>query len=41
MMPEISDGYAALVMSGIEDYLLQAGYLYFVVSHRHRPDLIA
>jgi LacI family transcriptional regulator len=40
MMPEISDGYAALVMSGIEDFLLQAGYLYFVVSHRHRRDLI-
>lgn len=39
-MPEISEGYAALVMSGIEDYLLQEGYLYFVASHRHRPDLI-
>ena len=25
---------------GIEDYLLQAGYLYFVTSHRHRDDLI-
>jgi LacI family transcriptional regulator len=40
MVPEISDGYAALVMSGIEDQLLQDGYLYFVASHRHRPDLI-
>jgi LacI family transcriptional regulator len=40
LVPEISEGYAALVMSGIEDYLLQAGYLYFVASHRHRPDLI-
>jgi LacI family transcriptional regulator len=40
MVPEISEGYAALVMTGIEDYLLQAGYLYFVASHRHRADLI-
>lgn len=39
VVPEISEGYAALVMSGIEDYLLQEGYFYFVVSHRHRPDL--
>jgi len=29
-----------MVMSGIEDHLLQAGYFYFVASHRHRPDLI-
>jgi len=27
-------------MSGIEDYLLQEGYFYFVVSHRHRDDLV-
>jgi DNA-binding LacI/PurR family transcriptional regulator len=40
VVPEISEGYAALVMSGIEDHLLQEGYFYFVVSHRHRPDLI-
>src|SRR6266852_20186 len=40
VVPEISEGYAALVMSGIEDYLLQEGYFYFVVSHRHRADLI-
>jgi len=39
-VPEISEGYAALVMSGIEDHLLQAGYFYFVVSHRHRDELI-
>lgn len=39
VVPEISEGYAALVMSGIEDHLLQEGYFYFVVSHRHRPDL--
>jgi LacI family transcriptional regulator len=40
VVPEISEGYAALVMSGIEDHLLQEGYFYFVVSHRHRNELI-
>lgn len=40
VVPEVSEGYAALVMSGIEDDLLQEGYFYFVVSHRHRTDLI-
>src|SRR6202795_1530746 len=40
VVPEISEGYAALVMSGIEDHLLQEGYFYFVVSHRHRSELI-
>jgi len=40
VVPEISEGYAALVMSGIEDQLLQEGYFYFVVSHRHREDLL-
>ena len=40
IVPEISEGYAALVLSGIEDHLLQEGYFYFVVSHRHRSDLI-
>jgi LacI family transcriptional regulator len=40
IVPEVSEGYAATVLSGIEDHLLQEGYFYFVVSHRHRPDLI-
>jgi LacI family transcriptional regulator len=40
IVPEVSDGYSASVMSGIEDLLLQEGYFYFVASHRHRPDLI-
>ncbi len=40
VVPEVSEGYAALVMSGIEDHLLQEGYFYLVVSHRHRSDLI-
>src|SRR5258708_7609820 len=40
IVPEISEGYAALVMSGIEDHLLEEGYFYFVVSTRHRNEFI-
>lgn len=40
LVPEVSAGYAALVLSGIEDYLLQEGYFYIVVSHRHKTELI-
>jgi DNA-binding LacI/PurR family transcriptional regulator len=40
LVPELSDGYAALVLTGIEDYLLQSGYVYLVTSHRHKENLI-
>lgn len=40
IVPEVSEGYAGTVLSGVEDYLLQEGYFYFVASHRHRPDLV-
>jgi LacI family transcriptional regulator len=40
MIPELSDGYSALVLSGIEDYLLSVGYIFLVASHRHQPKLI-
>lgn len=40
MVPEISEGYASAVLGGIEDALLQEKYFYFVVSHRHRADLL-
>lgn len=40
MVPEVSHGYNATVLSGIEDYLLQEGYFYLVASHRFRKDLI-
>lgn len=40
IVPEISDGYSASVLSGVEDGLLLGGYFYFVVSHRHRPELL-
>ena len=40
MVPEISEGYSAMVLGGIEDALLQEEFFYFVVSHRHRDDLL-
>lgn len=40
LVPEISEGYAALVLSGIESHLLKEGYFYLVASHRHLADLI-
>ena len=40
LVPEISEGYTTLVLNGIEDCLLQEGYLYFVASHRHHADLL-
>jgi DNA-binding LacI/PurR family transcriptional regulator len=40
IVPEISEGYTTAVLGGIEDELLKEGYFYFVVSHRHRPDLL-
>jgi len=40
LVPELSDGYSAMVLSGIEDHLLQEGYFYFVASHRHDLEVL-
>lgn len=40
LVPEISEGYAAGVMSGVERRLLQEGYFYLVASHRSQADLL-
>jgi len=40
IVPEISEGYSTTVLGGIEDVLLLAGFFYFVVSHRHRAELL-
>jgi len=40
MVPEVSEGYATLVLSGVEERLMEAQYFYFVVSHHHRPEMI-
>jgi DNA-binding LacI/PurR family transcriptional regulator len=40
LLPELSDGYSALVLSGIEDYLLQNKYVLLAAGHRHKEELI-
>jgi len=40
MVPELGNGYHSQVMSGIGDQLMEAGYFYFTVQHRHRKDLV-
>jgi DNA-binding LacI/PurR family transcriptional regulator len=40
VVPEFSEGYFTMVMNGLEEHLLQAGYLHFVVSHQGKADLI-
>jgi DNA-binding LacI/PurR family transcriptional regulator len=40
LVPEVSEGYATLMLAGLEQALLQAGYFYFLISHHHREELI-
>jgi len=40
IVPELSEGYFAMVMNGVERCLMEAGYIYFVLCHQGRPDLI-
>ena len=40
LIPEMSEGYSATVLSGVEKKLLEEDYFYFVVSHWHREELI-
>ncbi len=40
LVPEFSEGYAALVLAGLEQGLLQAGYFFFLISHHHRTEVI-
>jgi len=40
LVPELSDGYHAEVLTGVGDCLLEAGYSYLTAHHRHRPNLM-
>lgn len=40
LVPELTDGYHTMVMSGIGDHLMREGYFYFSAHHRHKPDMI-
>ena len=40
LVPELSDGYTAQVLTGVEESLIEEGYFYLTASHRRKPDLI-
>ncbi len=40
LVPEIAEGYTALVLSGLEGGLQQAGYFYLLISHHHSLEVI-
>ena len=40
LVPDLGDGYAAQVLEGVEDVLVEEGYFYLIASHRRRPDLL-
>ena len=40
LVPDLSNGYSAQVLEGVEDVLLEEGYFYFTASHRLRKDLL-
>lgn len=41
LLPELGEGYHSQVLSGVGDLLVQRGYFYFTVHHRHRKDLVS
>lgn len=40
IVPELSDGYSAMVLNGVEAVLVKEGYFYLTASHLHRDDLL-
>ena len=40
LVPEIAEGYTALVLAGLEQGLQEAGYFYLLISHHHRVEVI-
>lgn len=40
LVSELTGGYCAIVLNGIEDALTQKGYFYLATSHFHRDDLL-
>ena len=40
LVPELSEGYTALVLSGLEQALMEAGYFFLLISHHHRSELV-
>ncbi|MBA3334525.1 MAG: LacI family DNA-binding transcriptional regulator [Acidobacteria bacterium] len=40
LVPELSDGYSAMVLNGVEAALSKEGFFYLTASHLHRDDLL-
>ncbi len=40
IVPELSDGYSAMVLNGVESILLEEGFFYLTASHLHREELL-
>jgi LacI family transcriptional regulator len=40
LVPEISEGYGALVLGAVGDFLLSKGYFFFVATHRRKAELL-
>ena len=40
LIPELSGGYSSMVLSGVEEKLLEEDFYYFVGSHRHKKEYI-
>ncbi|MBS1799351.1 MAG: LacI family DNA-binding transcriptional regulator [Acidobacteria bacterium] len=40
LVPQLNDGYCAEILEGIEEVLMEEGYVSLIVSHRRRRDLI-
>ena len=40
LIPELSGGYASMVLSGVEERLLEKDFYYFIGSHRHDEKII-
>ena len=40
IVPELSDGYSAMVLNGVEEVLSKQGFFYLTASHRHREELL-
>jgi len=40
LVPDLSDNYAAQIIAGVEEYLVEEGYFYLTASYRSKPELI-
>ena len=40
IVPELSDGYSAMVLNGVESVLSKEGFFYLTASHLHRDELL-